>query len=661
MLQRFSIRFWLNVLGGGGLLAIAVLAVLGHQVVGRLVSSLEMSTEVAAALRNHLQADMMHDAIRGDVLLSLHESARANAAGIEEARKDLSEHVDDLVGRLQANAELALPDEVKARIAGAKPALDAYVAEAVTITGLAGSDPAEAERHFATFLEKFEALEEQMGEISDELKKFAGEIDEAGSSLARSAQWVITLVALAALLATMVISGLAAHSINGWIARMVACMGALARGEHLAAVPGLGRRDPLGAMASAIQVFSDNAERIRVLQAEQEKEREAARQAQIDALRSLADTVERDIRAAIERLAEQSSEVTANVDQMRESADRVSDNAQTVTSAAGEALRNTETVASAAEEMSASIREISTRLGEASGAIGSSVASSDRAAETISRLSSQVDRIGDVARLIADIAGQTNLLALNATIEAARAGDAGKGFAVVAGEVKNLASQTGRSTEDIARLTGEIRALTADAVRDVGAIAEEVKRVNDMTAAVAAAVEEQSAVTAEIARSVNQAAGSVRDVSGRIDAVSTEAAASGTRAVAVEAAVARSGEAIDQLRSLVVRALRTSDENVDRRQHERFNVDWAGELSWRGGSHRIALRDISAGGAYIKSDPALAEVNDGTLRFDGHGVPLPFRTVSHDGGLRVRFAFAAGEQARWSDWLSKRLGRAIAA
>jgi methyl-accepting chemotaxis protein len=618
MFQRFSIRFWLNVLGGGGLLAIAVLAVLGHQVVGRLVGSLELSTEVASALRNHLQADMMHDAIRGDVLLSLHEATRGNTAGIDEARKDLKEHAEDLVERLKANTELSLPDEVKTLIARAKPVLDAYIAEAERMTGLAGVDLGAAEEHFGAFLEKFEALEVQMGEISDELKKFAGEIDSAGSSLAHSARWVIALVALVALFATMSIAGVASFSINGWIARMVTAMGALARGEQLSDVPGLGRRDPLGAMASAIQVFKRQCRaHPRELQAAQEREREeAARQAQTDG----AARARRHRRARHSRL------------------DR--------------GLGGGRAVGLDPRDHRARLQGRRDR--QQRGRAGA-------AAETISRLSGQVDRIGDVARLIADIAGQTNLLALNATIEAARAGDAGKGFAVVAGEVKNLASQTGRSTEDIARLTSEIRALTADAVRDVGAIAEEVKRVNDMTAAVAAAVEEQSAVTAEIARSVTQAADSVRDVSGRIGIVSSEATASGARADAVDAAVARSGEAIDQLRSLVVRALRTSDENVDRREHERFDVDWCGELSWRGGTQRIALRDISAGGAFIKTDVALAGVSDGTLRVDGHGVPLSFRTVSRDGGLRVRFTFAEGEQARWSEWLANRLGRAIAA
>ena len=661
MFQRVSIRSWLNVLGGGGLLAIALLAFIGHQVAGQLVRSLEMSTEVASALRNHLQADMMHDAIRGDVLLSLHEAARADATGVADARRDLEEHAEDLVARLKANAALDLPAVVKARIAAAGPALDAYVAEANTIARLVARDRGLAESRFPAFLEKFEALERQMAEISEELKRFADEIDAAGAAVAHSAQRLIAVVASIALLVTMTIAGLAARTINGWIARMVAAMGTLARGEPLAEVPGAGRRDALGAMASAIQVFRDNAERIRALQAQQEAEREAARKTQTQALRALADTVERDIRASVERLVQQSNEVIDNVGQMKNSAGNVSANALSVTSAAGAALRSTEEVASSTKQMSASIRQISTRLGEASVAIGSSVSSSERAAGTIDRLAAQVDRIGDVARLIADIAGQTNLLALNATIEAARAGDAGRGFAVVAGEVKSLASQTGRSTEDIARLTAEIRTLTADAVRDVGAIADEVKRVNEMTSAVAAAVEEQSEVTAEIARSVGRAAESVRGVSGRIETVSSEASASGVRAGAVEAAVAKSGDTIGQLRSLVVRALRTSDQTFDRREDERFTVDWQGEIVARGGSLRIRLRDISGGGAFVQADPALDAITEGTLRVDGHGAALGFRTVSHDGGLHVRFTLEPAEKARWSQWLLHRVGRAVAA
>ena len=215
------------------------------------------------------------------------------------------------------------------------------------------------------------------------------------------------------------------------------------------------------------------------------------------------------------------------------SAQRAGSDSMEVSSAAAQALANAQTVASATEELSASIREITGQLDTSVNLTSEAVSAAANARRTIEALAAAVEHIGNVAHLINDIASQTNLLALNATIEAARAGDAGKGFAVVAGEVKNLANQTTRATGDIESQLSTIRRVTAEAVDAVGLINVSIGRVEEVSTAVAAAVEEQDAATNEIARNVAQTSSLVQEVANRIDHVSREANAVGEAADAV--------------------------------------------------------------------------------------------------------------------------------
>ncbi|TAN69656.1 MAG: methyl-accepting chemotaxis protein, partial [Magnetospirillum sp.] len=269
--------------------------------------------------------------------------------------------------------------------------------------------------------------------------------DEA-NRINRTVSRSMILIMLVGFAAMMAIGSAIARSIYRPLAAMTGVMGKLAKGDMAVAIPDQDRRDEVGAMARSVHVFKNELMEVERLRAAQEESRKQAERDKVAALQGMAETVERETRAAVEQIAEMTRRMADNADGMAQSAAAVGTNSQSVAAAASQALANAQTVAAAAEELSASIREIAGQVGTASRVTGGAVAASTRAQHTIGQLSQTVGRIGEVAKLINDIASQTNLLALNATIEAARAGEAGKGFAVVANEVKTLANQTAKAT-----------------------------------------------------------------------------------------------------------------------------------------------------------------------------------------------------------------------
>ncbi|MBE9605941.1 HAMP domain-containing protein [Acetobacteraceae bacterium H6797] len=256
----------------------------------------------------------------------------------------------------------------------------------------------------------------------------------------------------------------------------------------------------------------------------------------------LADTFEKDVGGVVESLAARASEMQAETRRLAVAAEQTGQEVGAVAEAAGHANREVQAVAAAAEEMASSIAEISRRVAEAADVAARAVSEAQATDGTVRSLSEGASRIGEVVRLIGDIAGQTNLLALNATIEAARAGEAGKGFAVVASEVKNLAAQTAKATEEIGAQISQMQSSTQQAVGAIQAIAQTVERTSDIATAIAAAVEEQGATTQEIARSAAQVAESTGTVSGRIGEVKRVAEETGR-------AVGTLGSASDSLSS----------------------------------------------------------------------------------------------------------------
>ena len=373
---------------------------------------------------------------------------------------------------------------------------------------------------------------------------------EAAASTYNSAwNWIVGGLAMAVLLCGtagwFIVSG-----VSGPIKRMTAAMGKLAQHDLTTQIEGVGRKDEIGQMASAVQVFKDSMIEGDRLKAEQEEaqRRQQARAAKMD---ELTKGFEVSVSGIVQGVASQAVQMESSAQSMSATAEETTKQASAVAAASEQSSANVQTVASATEELSSSISEISRQVGHSSQITSNAVAEAGKAGEMVQGLVSASGKIGEIVALINDIADQTNLLALNATIEAARAGEAGKGFAVVAAEVKNLATQTSKATEEIgAQITG-VQSATQDAVRAIDSISKTIGEIDNIATTIAAAVEEQGAATKEIARNVEEAAKGTQEVSSNIGGVTEAANGTGSAAAQVlTAAQALTGES-GRLKELV--------------------------------------------------------------------------------------------------------------
>ncbi|HLY89896.1 MAG TPA: methyl-accepting chemotaxis protein [Acetobacteraceae bacterium] len=338
------------------------------------------------------------------------------------------------------------------------------------------------------------------------------------------------LFGVAALVIGAALAWLIGHGISRPVVRMCAVMRALADGDKTVEIPNIGRKDEIGQMADAVQIFKQGiieADRQREANERQKAEAETERKA---GMIRLADTFEASIKGVVNAVASQATDMQSAAQAMSHTAGSATEQATAVAAAVEQASANVQTVATAAEELSASVLEIGRQVEQSSKIAGQAVVEADHTNDTVEGLDRTAQRIGEVVQLIETIAGQTNLLALNATIEAARAGDAGKGFAVVASEVKSLASQTAKATEEIRGQIGEIQGATSQAVQAIHTIGATIRQMNEIATTIASAVEEQGAATREIATNVHQAAQGTSAIASNIEGVSRAAQETGAAA-----------------------------------------------------------------------------------------------------------------------------------
>lgn len=496
---------------------VALVAGVGLWDVAKLTRTLGQVQVQGRVLSTHQDADMMHDALRGDVLTLLRASG---AAEHEAATAALTEHVEQFRADLQANSEQVSDPQIADALVAITPALEGYIAQAQAIAeATSGGRPAAGEPLLPAFEQAFTTLEAEM---------------EAAAQLieARSADTESQAVATAAQARTLLLGGsgvalVALIAAGGWIAASI--------------------RSPLTALRTRLAEIADGDGDLTQRLEDSRPDELGAVAAAANRLIARIQALLVDVSASTEELGTASGVLTEVASGMRATAQQSAAQVGAVAQAAAQVSGDVQTVAAGTEQMGAAVQEISGSAAEAARVAGSAVEVSAQANATVAKLGDSSTEIGNVVKVITAIAGQTNLLALNATIEAARAGEAGKGFAVVAGEVKELAQETARATEDITRRVQAIQADTGRAVEALSEINAIITTISDHQTTIAAAVEEQTATTAEMVRSVTSAAAGSDQIAQAITDVSDAAESTTTTAIRTAEtadAIARVGDAL---------------------------------------------------------------------------------------------------------------------
>ncbi len=496
----------LAVKAGGIILGSTILAgVVGGAATWMLSDTLKRTTDVGEVLRNHLEADMMHDALRSDVLASLAATNPAYGLSVEDVKADLNEHVEHFRDMIETNAVLTRGNELESVIQAVKPDLERYVDTATKLVATSAVDEQAALAMLLGFFNDFRTLETAMSDASDKISGVSTRAVADAAALGLMSAIAMLAASLLAVGTVIIIVIGARRQVVKPIVDITAAMDKLAAGDTTVQAPHAQREDEIGRMAAALSKFRENAVNRNALEASQRRQ-EAERAERSRRVESLASGFADQFAASLSTLRESSNRLLGDASSLEQVCDEANHSARNAIDATAGANSNVQTIAAATTQLSASIQEIAARMSESARSAEMAASQGASAGETAQLLADSARSIDEIVSVIGSVAEQTNLLALNATIEAARAGEMGRGFAVVANEVKGLASQTSRATEDVSRRISEIQGISNRSTGQLREVVKLIEQMKQLSVAVAAAAEEQSSATNSIAENVNSAA-----------------------------------------------------------------------------------------------------------------------------------------------------------
>jgi methyl-accepting chemotaxis protein len=457
--------------------------------------------------QRHMDADMKHDGIRGNVYSALVATKIGDVQLLKDSQEAVAEMSKDFTQNVDDNIASDIPGDIKEQLMKVKQSVASYTDFSKKIV-IAASDLDKAVPMLPEFNKVFSVLEEDQEKASDMLLSWSSQI--AAEAKIYSTYLSISLIALLIIAVTLPL--FAIYSIFKPLNNIMNIMHQIVGGNVSLIIPYTDVNNEMGNMAKSVQIFKDNAQRVTKLMEDQSvNERKSSEERRKTRL-ELANDFESNVKGVVDT-------VTLAVAQIENVSKSVANNAESSKTKLGilstqisSTSGNIQMVSTAASQLSSAINEISSQVAKATIITSSAVQDAEKADCTAKSLSSASQKIGEVVQMINSIASQINLLALNATIEAARAGEAGKGFAVVASEVKNLAGQTTKATEEISQYISAIQNSTSETVGVIKHISEKIYDINSIANTIASAVEEQGTATDDIANNVNKAADSSEQV-----------------------------------------------------------------------------------------------------------------------------------------------------